>query len=319
MNFKKIMNNKYIVILLFLILGVLFLNHFYTIREGNDPNAKKKEPKKKQKDLTAAEAEALSKDIGKSQDDIKNKLDQAGVPVEMPDTTGILNQLTDLFKMETARSTERANINTNALTNTDQNFSPADNTVPPNIIDNSFFLGNSFSDVFCNKYSGTQLENKCSELTEDNCNITDCCVFVNGVKCMAGSEIGPMNTASFKTDTDYYLYKYQCYGNCEAYKEKLAKKEKAPKINCSDNLTIVSTTCFNQHVADLKCNNFSIPPDFSGKNKPGLIIANNLFDMSQIDGINWGIIKKGITAQVKARPADCSKPNIIQDAFNIKN
>ena len=315
MNFKKIMNNKYIVILLFLILGVLFLNNFYTIREGNDPNAKKKDPEKKQKDLTAAEAQALSKDIGKSQDDIKNKLEKAGVPVEMPDTTGILDQLTDLFKMETARSTERADAEAAAA----QNTSPADNTVPPNIIDNSFFLGNSFSDVFCNRYAGTQLENKCSELTEDNCNITDCCVFVNGTKCMAGSARGPKNTPAFKTDTDYYLYKYQCYGNCELRKQQLAKKVKQPKINCSDNLTIVSTTCFNQHVADLKCNNFSIPPDFRGESNAGLVIENNQLNLKRHDGLNWGIVKKMMTAQIKARPSDCSKTNVIKDAFNIKN
>ena len=296
MNFKKIMNNKYIVILLFLILGVLFLNDFYTIREG----------------ITPEKAQALTKDIKET---IDEKLSDAGVPLDVPDPEELLTQLTGIMQQEIARSSETANAQAAAT----QNTSPAENTVAPNIIDNSFFIGNSFSDVFCNKYTGTQLETKCSELTEDNCNITDCCVFVNGVKCMAGSATGPKNTVALNKDTDYYLYKYQCYGNCDVLLQEKLKKDKPQRINCSEDLQIVSTICFNQHVASLKCDGFNIPPDFSGASNSGMVIENNKLDLSRIKGFNWGIMKKMITAQVKARPTDCSNPNIIKDAFNIKN
>jgi hypothetical protein len=298
MNFKRLINNKNLVILLFLILGVLFFNNFFTIREG--------------KDISPEEAEALGKDIKTT---VQQKLNNAGVDHEIANPTEMINQLTDIMQTEIARSTQMANKMAAEATS---NISPAGNTVAPIIIDNSFFIGNSFSDVFCSKYTGAQLENKCADLTEDNCNITDCCVFVNGVKCMAGSARGPKNTGSFKTDTDYYLYKYQCHGNCEARREQMEKKAKPKVLDCSDDLTIVSTTCFNQHVASLKCNDFNIPHDFSGENKSGIVIADKQLNMSRFRGLNWGILKKMITALLKTRPAEC-KPNFIKNEFNIKN
>ena len=298
MNFKRLINNKYLVILLFSILGVLFLNDFFTIREG--------------KDISPEKAQALGKDIKSS---IDNKMAAAGVPFQTPDTGDMFKQLTELMETEIARSTEHAT--TVAVTEAKKNTSPAENTVPPNIIANSFFLGNKFSDVFCNKYTGAQLENKCAELTEDNCNITDCCVYANGTKCMAGDANGPKSTAFLKTDANYYLYKYQCYGNC--YVPEITKQENPQKINCNEDLSLVSTTCFNQHVTELNCDGFIIPHNFSGSSASGMTIANNYLDMSESEyGLNWGILKKMITAQVAARPTDC-KPNSIRDQFNIKN
>jgi hypothetical protein len=298
MNFKRLINNKNLVILLFLILGVLFLNNFFTIREG--------------KDITPEEADGLTKDIEST---VKQKMEAAGVPYDSPDRTDLLQSLTTIMETEIARSTQSANASAAAA----QKTSSAENTVAPIIIDNSFFIGNSFSDVFCNKYTGAQLENKCADLTEDNCNITDCCVFVNGVKCMAGSATGPKNTGSFKADTDYYLYKYQCYGNCDARREQMEKKVKPKILDCRDELKIVSTSCFNQHVTELKCDGFIIPPNFSGASQSGMVIANNKIDFSRLKDLTWGMIKRLITVQVMAKPADCSKPNYIADSFNIKN
>jgi len=196
MKLKGLMNlkGKNIIILLFLILGIIFLKSFFTIREG--------------KDISPEEAKALGEDI---QTSINQKMAAAGVPYTAPDTTDLFKQLTNLMDVQVGKEAERANASADAA----QNTTAAQNTVAPNIIDNSFFMGNKFSDAFCDKYQGTsQLGEKCESLTEDNCNLTDCCVFVNGNKCMAGGANGPSNIPGVAKDSDYYFHKYQCHGNC---------------------------------------------------------------------------------------------------------
>ena len=321
MNFIKIIKNKNVVILLFLILGVLLLKNVYTYKEGAEGRAisaseaaSNKAVNKMNTDpppptVTAESSGNIVNDIGNY---AKDAFAKENIPYQAPDTTELLQDLIDLTQTEVARSTQRAN--EMAIAAAEENATPAVNTVSPIVIDNSFFIGNSFSDVFCNKYTGAQLENKCADLTEDNCNITDCCVFVNGVKCMAGSATGPKDTGSFKTDTDYYLYKYQCHGNCDVRRQQMEKKAKAPKIKCSDDMKIISTTCFNQHMALLKCDGFLIPPDFSGVSESGIVIADNQMDISQLNGLNWGILKNMFTAMLKARPSDC-RPDFIKNAF----
>jgi hypothetical protein len=82
----------------------------------------------------------------------------------------------------------------------------------------SFFSGTTFSKGFCQTYGNNpmKLNQQCNRLTAENCNATDCCVFLNGAKCVAGSQDGPLFTVEDGQDVDYayYSYKNTCYGSC---------------------------------------------------------------------------------------------------------
>ena len=63
---------------------------------------------------------------------------------------------------------------------------------------------------FCNTHTGSShtLIESCGKLTDQNCNLTSCCVMLNGKKCVPGNKDGP----TFKTlkgepiEIDYYYY-----------------------------------------------------------------------------------------------------------------
>lgn len=78
-------------------------------------------------------------------------------------------------------------------------------------------LDSNLSVDFCKKYSAgstEELEKKCNRLTPANCNTTDCCVMLNGSKCVAGNAKGPTFLSKDKKDIDvlYYTYKDKCFG-----------------------------------------------------------------------------------------------------------
>jgi len=74
---------------------------------------------------------------------------------------------------------------------------------------------------FCkeNNHSIIELEEKCSQLSREQCSDSPCCVLLGGSKCVAGNENGRYKidnyTVPYTRDTNYYYY-YQgnCYGNC---------------------------------------------------------------------------------------------------------
>lgn len=76
-----------------------------------------------------------------------------------------------------------------------------------------------YSDDICLKYSGdsVELNKKCNALSLSNCSIPNCCILVNGVKCVAGNINGPMYLTENGMDIDnqYYFHQNKCYGNCE--------------------------------------------------------------------------------------------------------
>ena len=70
---------------------------------------------------------------------------------------------------------------------------------------------------FCKSFLGKkdEMQEACSQLTENNCNQTSCCIWTSNKKCAAGYQDGPI----YKTDKegklitmDYYYYQGQCYG-----------------------------------------------------------------------------------------------------------
>ena len=87
--------------------------------------------------------------------------------------------------------------------------------------DKTFFEGSRFSDGFCQTSGGTNnpndLNRKCGRLTHDNCTATDCCVLLNGKRCVAGNANGPLYLVDQNNndiDYSYYSHKNECYGSC---------------------------------------------------------------------------------------------------------
>ena len=68
---------------------------------------------------------------------------------------------------------------------------------------------------FCTTHKGSSntLVKSCGKLTNKNCNLTSCCVLLNGSKCVPGNEDGP----TYKTlkgqpiEIDYYYYQNKKY------------------------------------------------------------------------------------------------------------
>jgi len=61
----------------------------------------------------------------------------------------------------------------------------------------------------------SELERKCGKLTKANCKTINCCVLLNGAKCVTGDEHGPTfasDHSSEKPGDDYWYYKKNCYG-----------------------------------------------------------------------------------------------------------
>ena len=297
------MNIKGILIVIILILGVLFFYNLNTFREGAE-------------DMNAEKAQGLADGI---QGDISKRMADAGVQYTAPDkkdTKDLFDQLKLLMNQEVAHQRARSN----ATAEAGKTISPAGITVAPTIINNSFFRGNKFSDPFCELYSGTsRLNDQCGKLTADSCNLTDCCVYVNGNKCMAGDVKGPTNNSSFNKDADYYLYKYQCYGNCNK-PVKSTPQSKAQNMDCSDDSTIISTKCFNEYGAKLNCSSLKFPNNAIGRSDTGIIVKDNKFDMSnEREGTNWGRLKRSLADAVKKSPQVCNDTTFMTNVFNLKN
>ena len=73
---------------------------------------------------------------------------------------------------------------------------------------------------FCDpiKFTPSEINTKCGQLTKENCNVTGCCVYLNNNKCVGGDKNGPTFLSDGKgklLNIDYYYYKNQCYGNCK--------------------------------------------------------------------------------------------------------
>jgi hypothetical protein len=113
------------------------------------------------------------------------------------------------------------------------------------------FLNSSFKEDICTVYAGdyNALNEKCQELSPENCSIPSCCVLINGNTCSAGNVGGPtyLTRNGESVDYTYYYYKKKCYGTgCD-----MAKQYEAACNKYGENTTGVSKQCmikmFNIH------------------------------------------------------------------------
>jgi hypothetical protein len=185
-----------IIILILIFLGILWLKYNSHNKEG----------------LDADSAAALSSDILST---VNSKLSAAGVDTaaytaKIPD---ILDQVTQLINRESDAADDAG-----ATGQGPPDFSAVvDTTGSDYYPSKTFFKGSKFSDGFCQSYTDpVELNNACSSLSTENCNQTDCCIVLNGSKCVAGNAEGPMYQTENGNDIDYayYSYKNQCYGSC---------------------------------------------------------------------------------------------------------
>ena len=191
------MNSNLFIILvigILIFLGVIWLYKNNKIREGNVADSLKELAKNTQSSISDITGIAVP-----SGDEVSNLFAQI---------SGIVESEADSAEARAAARAE-ADANTPVVNTTQRTFMPS-----------TFFTGNKFGDAFCQINGGdyTKLTTQCSALTSDSCNATNCCVWVNGKKCMAGDENGPTIPmgSSATIDSDYYSYKYQCYGNCNS-------------------------------------------------------------------------------------------------------
>ena len=56
----------------------------------------------------------------------------------------------------------------------------------------------NLGESFCKTHKGFDLENSCNRLTNQNCQLTSCCVFTSDNKCVSGNENGPLFNSDSK-------------------------------------------------------------------------------------------------------------------------
>ena len=79
-------------------------------------------------------------------------------------------------------------------------------------------LNSDFKEDICAKYHGNSnnINKQCNKLSPTNCKLMDCCVLLNGKKCVAGNVNGPTYLTENGKEIDqlYFHYKDTCYGDC---------------------------------------------------------------------------------------------------------
>jgi hypothetical protein len=117
-------------------------------------------------------------------------------------------------------------------------------------------LNSNFKEDVCVAYAGNYeaINQKCQELTAENCKIPTCCVLLNGNMCVAGNQNGPIYLTDHGNSLDYkyYYHKDKCYGDCaqgQSYDSACSQYSK--------NSTGVSKSCMIQIFNNYGCPNSS--------------------------------------------------------------
>ena len=190
-----------ICIVLLIILGILWLVNNNTNREG----------------LASSKVEIFADDITST---IENEFNSAPIEInggktfaDYKDSIPLLfDDLKAIYSSELASGLRDISYNTDTTT-------VIDTTKAPCHKEDNFLTGQKFGDSLTSNYQGKprELNETCSELTSESCNLTDSCVWVNGKKCMAGNEDGPTEMVDMNgndIDYAYYTHKGFCYGSC---------------------------------------------------------------------------------------------------------
>ena len=90
-------------------------------------------------------------------------------------------------------------------------------TNPPLVkYNNTITLPGADGGSLCTQFAAQPqiLNEKCGTLTEQNCNVTSCCIWLNGTSCVAGNSSGPTfrTTKGKPIDVQYYSYQGKVIG-----------------------------------------------------------------------------------------------------------
>jgi hypothetical protein len=120
-----------------------------------------------------------------------------------------------LYETFKDKATSVVDLNTEALK---KNLVPVNLTPEalPNLEILDKYQQEDYDGNLCSLYSSQpmNLNEKCNSLTEGNCKVTSCCVWLNGKSCQAGDASGP----TFRTkdgkpiDVDNYYFMGKFYG-----------------------------------------------------------------------------------------------------------
>ena len=115
-------------------------------------------------------------------------------------------------------------------------------------------LKSDFKDDICTKYIGdySTINEKCRQLTENTCPIVNCCVLLNGNKCVAGDKNGPTFYTNKGDDIEFQYYEHRG----RRYPEYNPAEELANKCGkYANNSTGVSKDCMIQLFNKAGCSN----------------------------------------------------------------
>jgi hypothetical protein len=75
-------------------------------------------------------------------------------------------------------------------------------------------LSSDFKKDICKKYlsNNKKKHEYCQKLSAENCKLMDCCILLNGTKCIAGSMSGPvfLTEGGLTVDQNYFYFKDKC-------------------------------------------------------------------------------------------------------------
>jgi hypothetical protein len=115
-------------------------------------------------------------------------------------------------------------------------------------------LSSDFKKDICKKYlsNNKKKHEYCQKLSAENCKLMDCCILLNGTKCIAGSMSGPvfLTEGGLTVDQNYFYFKDKCYGNCES-----ADSFATACGNYTSNSTGVSKECMIKMFNNYGCPN----------------------------------------------------------------
>jgi len=74
--------------------------------------------------------------------------------------------------------------------------------------------------AFCSNKSSEEKDKNCKNLMKNNCTLVDCCILLDGDKCVGGDESGPtyLNKDGKDIDFQYYNFRDTCIGKCPSEK-----------------------------------------------------------------------------------------------------
>ena len=133
----------------------------------------------------------------------------------------------------------------------------------------TFFHGANDDGSFCKEYGkdpkDPNLNRICNSLNAESCNLTGCCVWLNGKKCVSGDIAGPsIQTDRNDKDIDYayYSYKNMCYGSCGKGMSFSAN----PCSQFKEDDTGISKECLRRLWHKTKCPNMNFIDDTETEN-----------------------------------------------------